>query len=604
MNFECFANELLIDVFEYLDAAQLFDAFYGLNHRFNSLLGANLASYHLDFRSVSKSRFERVCCDHLPSIVTRIRSLHLSDDDRTPDLPRSFLSYDFSLDQFTHLRSLALYQIRSFRIFHQFFVPSSKLSSLTHLKLIECYFNYSHEEMCSLFNGIWSFTRLMHFTLDQTTSRKIPLASISTISSSIKSLVINKVTTDCDGLRHLLVHTPSLQRLTINLVYGFPEGDFLINGSSLRSLKLTFHGSIDILTNLLRHLPNLTSLRLQTGTLVCDGSQWEQILLRYLHRLTTFQLKMNLNFPQSTYVNDQVDRLLDTFRSVFWLQEHGWFVRCDWDPSNIFNEGILYTLPYVFDDCFYFDAVLSKSTCLDQADQWSYNHVHMLSNENPGNGLEKDSTFSLARFPHLTQLKISFAFEESFWSCLPSLSQLTSIHIAWLDTEFAYRQCQQFLQRACHLHSMTLDHTSYLSMEFFSISSPSIRQLDFIPESKSEIRFFDDVDCQILSQSSLIRQCEVLLIGIKYRMSILSLIDATPNLRALTCQCKDDEYTLWCAKPVNDELIEWFKKHLPTSHSISRDEKRQQLIRFWIQKQPFNHLQLIPDESLRQICAD
>ena len=606
MKLEAFANELFFDIYEYLGAVHLFHAFYGLNHRFNCLLLTKHPSYHLDFRSISKDRFEHMCHDHLPSIIPRVRSLHLSDGDQTPDLPRSFLSYQLNLDRFLHLRTLVLYQIRTFQIFQQFFVPSSKLASLTHLKLIECYFNYAHEEMSSLFNGIWSLEKLVHFTLDQITSRKILLTMISTASLSIKSLIIDKVTTDCEGLRHLFNHTPSLQRLTINLVYGFPKEDLLISCPSLRSLRLTFHGSIDTLTNLLRRLPALTSLRLQTDTLFCDGSGWEQILVRCLPRLKVFQLKMNLRFPDSTDVDDRVDRLLDTFRSGFWLDEHRWFVRCDWDPLNIFNEGMLYTLPYVFDDCFYFDAALSRSTCPDQTQQWSYDRVQLLSHENPGTALTKDSTFSLARFPSLVQLKLSFAFEDSFWSCLPSLSQLTSIHIAWLDSDFAYRQCQEFLQRAYHLQSLTLGQTTYLSMGFFSIRSPSIRQLDLINESKSDTRFFDASECETLSQSSLILHCEVLLIGIQYRRSIVALVDAIPNLRSLTCQFKDDEHTLGCSKPVNDELIQWLKTHLPSSssHSISRDEKRRHLIRFWIQKEPSNYPSPTPRANTPEICTD
>jgi len=81
MKFELLANEILLDLFEFLDAAYLLRAFSGINTRFGSLLFTHFHSYQLDFQLVSKSGFENLCQNYLPTIIDRIISLHLSDDE-------------------------------------------------------------------------------------------------------------------------------------------------------------------------------------------------------------------------------------------------------------------------------------------------------------------------------------------------------------------------------------------------------------------------------------------------------------------------------------------------------------------------------------------
>jgi hypothetical protein len=45
---------------------------------------------------------------------------------------------------------------------------------------------------------------------------------------------------------------------------------------------------------------------------------------------------------------EQVDEILDSFRSLFWLGEHHWIVQCNWSPHN--KTAYLYTLPFTFPD--------------------------------------------------------------------------------------------------------------------------------------------------------------------------------------------------------------------------------------------------------------
>ncbi|CAF3606782.1 unnamed protein product [Adineta steineri] len=57
----------------------------------------------------------------------------------------------------------------------------------------------------------------------------------------------------------------------------------------------------------------------------------------------------------------QVEQILNTFRNSFWLDEHRWFVQCDWSP--ITEKCYVYTLPYAFENFNIDFPICSKFTC-------------------------------------------------------------------------------------------------------------------------------------------------------------------------------------------------------------------------------------------------
>ncbi|CAF5111222.1 unnamed protein product [Rotaria sp. Silwood1] len=113
MNFELLPNEILFDLFDYFNGIDLLRIFYDLNTRLNFLLYQQFRGYHFNFFSSSKHQFDMVCQHHLPFIVDRIMTLTLSNYDSTPKQINLFFSYIPSISQFTHLRSLNLWNIPS-----------------------------------------------------------------------------------------------------------------------------------------------------------------------------------------------------------------------------------------------------------------------------------------------------------------------------------------------------------------------------------------------------------------------------------------------------------------------------------------------------------
>jgi hypothetical protein len=107
MNFELVLNEILIELFEYLN---IFYSFDGLNYRFDQLI-RNIPLV-LNFQGVPRSVFEQFCMNMLsnPAIKTQIYSLKLSNNDTCGQI-KGFLEC-FSLEEFSHLQSLTLTHVR------------------------------------------------------------------------------------------------------------------------------------------------------------------------------------------------------------------------------------------------------------------------------------------------------------------------------------------------------------------------------------------------------------------------------------------------------------------------------------------------------------
>ena len=137
MRFELFANEIIIDLFEYLKPVHLLQTFHNLNICFNNLLFYYFQTHAFDFQSVSDIDFDIVCRQHLSSILDQIISLRLSDNDNIPYQIDRFLAHGFTFQQFSQLQKLTLdcnscKRVQDKLLFELHHIPVK----LTHLTLI------------------------------------------------------------------------------------------------------------------------------------------------------------------------------------------------------------------------------------------------------------------------------------------------------------------------------------------------------------------------------------------------------------------------------------------------------------------------------------
>jgi hypothetical protein len=114
MKFELLPNELLIVCLEYLSIFDIFLSFDQLNYRFSKLI--RKIPFQLNFENGRKLTFDQFCTKLVlnPEIKRQIYSLKLSNKDTCGQI-EEFLSR-FSLNEFSHLRSLKLSDIEDANI--------------------------------------------------------------------------------------------------------------------------------------------------------------------------------------------------------------------------------------------------------------------------------------------------------------------------------------------------------------------------------------------------------------------------------------------------------------------------------------------------------
>lgn len=568
MGFEHLANELLLDLFEYFDVIHLFRAFHRLNHRFDQLLFVRLQRYSLDFRSLSKVDFQQFCKHYFPLINNQVVSLHLSDDIETPNLPQLFLSSGYSIEQFIHLKSITIDHSYSFDLLNQITSQCLQLDFLTHLNVTIHNYDDPEENFREFMQNIWTLPKLIHCHVTILYLYPQRFFRISSISQSIKCLSLKNTSFDSDLLFDLLQRTPQLQRLSFDKFYRFNTQRSYPRISSLISLNITMECSKEWMKNLFQQFPNLSFLTIQIDHTYIDGYEWETILRNYFPKLKIFRLKMMIELSFLEDLDEQINQLLDSYRSDYWIEEHRWFVQCDWWSTKGINHALLYTLPYAFDTFHYYDDLQSKSTHFNPINSFTYHRVQTLHHTNRKRDFSINSFPSRMIFPNIRQLKVTLPCDEQFWSVIPTLDRLISLQ-AIFNQDFGYSQLQMLLDRAPRLYSINVSHLNKTLMNSFDLHSTSIRRVEFCQNIGYDSRYFNTIECTILAHSSLISQCKVLIIDLASHNDILHLTELMPHLQVLHMRCARNDTHHDTDSETSPTLIEWLHDHLSSRYTIS-----------------------------------
>ncbi|CAM4948539.1 unnamed protein product [Rotaria socialis] len=269
--------------------------------------------------AIMKERdFDSIGQNKLPFVANQIKSIHLSNDDDTLQHPSLFFSYGFRFQQFTKLRSLTLYYIRS-------------------------------------------------------------------------TDLINNIISDCSHL------------IDLNI------------------------SSLETVTNLPKSMPNLSELIIETDGIYINGYWWKQIIISNLRKLRVFRLLMFYESDIEKTIHEEIDQLLESFQTKFWLDEH----QCD----------------------------MSKSTCPIDKKYSSSKYVNILILDYFL--LKFASKFPL-QFPNIHHLELSCPFDDVLWSVIPKFDRLVSIELVSIihpdETDQSITDLHQLLDRAHYLHSITMDY--------------------------------------------------------------------------------------------------------------------------------------------------
>jgi hypothetical protein len=331
MKFELLPNEILIECFEYLNSPDIFYSFDQLNYRFYKLI--QTIPLHFNCEYIRKSTFDQFCTKILltPEIKTQFRSIHLSNKNRYVSI-KTFLSF-FSLDQFSHLRSMTLTGVKKDEV-EQLKSILSLIPELTCFRLLD--------------SG--------HYTKDLLSvvpMSKLRTLSVQTIDSylistheilPIKNLIISDYS--LDNFSYLFRRVPMLQYLNIQYIskihlplYGnnIFTGDYAVY---LKQLTINnFNRQFNDLITLLQQTPNLKRLIISTfnNSDMIDAYRWEHLITSSLPQLTIFKFHFRI------YPSDNILDKFQKFQSEFWQEQHHWFVeyKLHKDLADI------YTIPYI-----------------------------------------------------------------------------------------------------------------------------------------------------------------------------------------------------------------------------------------------------------------
>lgn len=214
--FDLLPIELLEKIFTYFSCHEILHSFSHLSQRTEVLL-SNYSGYRVDLQSISIGNYHLICRQILPE---QIIYLKLSDDERTPGLSEHFFS-QFSIDQFTQLRSLHLSEIE-ITSFQFIFPHLHKLSPLVSLSFQYRSTRYSFRQNVTLCAE----------EIDRITSQT--RANCSRIIPRLSRL-------HCDNLTGMINRPcPHLLDLKLNKCSAADLQQILLQSSHLRSLDVVF----------------------------------------------------------------------------------------------------------------------------------------------------------------------------------------------------------------------------------------------------------------------------------------------------------------------------------------------------------------------------
>ena len=337
--------EILHHIIDHLDTSTIFLSLSNVCTHLRAIC-SSYHRYQLDFSSTAKADFHRISQLIQPE---NVRSLTLSDDNKTPGQIKLFLSL-FHFDQFTRLFSLNLIGIddKDLSEIAQFVTAPTLTSLLINWREAHC----PSTETMSFLSSILSQLQLRKLEL-KTSSYTIENMSWP-VQYKLEHLTLMYITQKqyCTILRT----TPNLKTLVLNhCSMHIVEEDVETVFDQLISLTLTdSRMSIVGLLSILSLTPSLVHLQIiglpDPFDTMADGYRWEKFIRVNLPVLQKFEFFFT-NIYNVYYQPRDVHLLISRFQTPFWVEDKRWYVTCDY--ITYLNQVMLYTIPLCSTDFTY-----------------------------------------------------------------------------------------------------------------------------------------------------------------------------------------------------------------------------------------------------------
>lgn len=343
--FEDLCNEIFYEISDYLDAFDLFEAFTGLNQRYDDLIDrsslplktSSLAS-QLHVKSIEDIRFVLQPKQH------RLVSIDL--DHRTlTELPIFFAP---PIKSFTRLQHISLHEIP----YHNLLLLFLDLSTLANLQSLDIHSYQQTYNLSTILETLILLPRLRYHRFVGKTFMPLHEASVpapikTDRSSSLEHLIIDVFCTFSELLR-IIPMFPHLKRLKCQILAENTTSSDQIMTESFDIEKLTIHDSymtFDVFeVNLTKICRSIRSLHLKTSWKInyLNANRWENLIRKRMPYLRSFSLQ----YTESIYENSIIQPehlLLNQFSSKFWIDRQLMF-ELEIEVSAVFPFSSSYTV--------------------------------------------------------------------------------------------------------------------------------------------------------------------------------------------------------------------------------------------------------------------
>ncbi|CAM4962822.1 unnamed protein product [Rotaria socialis] len=346
--FEDLSNELIYEIFNYLDSWEIYKIFVQLNIRFQYLFGSDIFRLKINLPSLAKRNFFLRCEKLVKPNINRIVSLSLSNHCAID----SFFDL-FSIHSFIHLETLILNRVTSNTLLIQLL---NSLVLLPHLFTLYITSSTYHLDVNPILQCIFHLPKIKYCKLKCYGDLEGTLLPCNH-DKNYQCQTLEHLVIDGDfcfnQLTPILTYTPRLTHLSCRVEWSFdfktneplPMPSYLTD-INLNCRNISFDEIEIFLSKTSHHLQRLRLTIHGNNTFLC-ADRWEQLIMNHMPHLYMFDFMCLIGTYDRPYDCILSDQLLDSFKSSFWTNRQ-WFFRYQYRPSNggTFEEIFYSTHPY------------------------------------------------------------------------------------------------------------------------------------------------------------------------------------------------------------------------------------------------------------------
>ncbi|CAF1139722.1 unnamed protein product [Adineta steineri] len=339
--FENLSNEVLYEIFEYLDACDIYESFSNLNICLQNLISSSSLLLRIKLVPESKHLLEDHCQHVIIPNSHRILSLHLASYSTDPPLIDTFFNHCTIDGSFLRLESIILKGIKTEKLLATLFYLKSlpRLFSLTiSIKANDYY------DLGNIYPLIFSLPALKYNRLSRSIhAREINIPRvINQKFSTIQYLIIDHTCTFTQ-LNSILHYTPQLRHLYCDLVMDSKEefkNDLSMKLPHLKSLYIQqSEASFDEFEMFIKTISSplqILNISVFWGEDFLDDNGCERLIKKYMPQLEKFSFHFN-QIIHDDFTKDLIDLsngFINQVSSPFWI-ERKWFRGIIIDSENI-----------------------------------------------------------------------------------------------------------------------------------------------------------------------------------------------------------------------------------------------------------------------------